>query len=136
MKLTLTIVLSVIFIGTTMFGLFGMNHSSDHSGSPCIISVIQGIDCASTQDILSMLNLHSGILNSFLAPTISGVVSIATIIFLAYFSFVFLRKVFYVPSFRLNNARFTDADQRSTSLFEKITSWLSFHENSPAFCRA
>lgn len=130
MKYLLTTVMLISFVGIAVFGfVFLASGMSEHSAD-CITSPIDGASCPVS--IVGMTLQHISTIQNFSQALIpSTVLLLFVALFSLAISFYFLLKNLVYPSVRFSFQRRKDPAKFLSQ--QKIVSWLSLFENSPAF---
>ena len=137
MKLALTTILLVGFVGIVVFGLITMNHRNAYDHNGCILATTQGADCSKVTDSLSFVAFHLDAFKNFSTAVFSNNI---LSIFLAIVALISL--VGFGISLRVNvqhsQLNFFSRRRRFLESFcppfqKELTRWLALHENSPAF---
>ncbi len=137
MKLALTIFLITGFIGIAVFGVFAMNHGSEHGHNGCIAATAKGVDCPKEEGAISFLNFHLDAFRSFSTATfgdnIAGALLLLIALILAVAGGVVASIHTAPPALAVNYHRRQFLESYSFPFQREFTHWLALHENSPAF---
>ncbi|MEK7506539.1 MAG: hypothetical protein AAB566_00580 [Patescibacteria group bacterium] len=126
------IILLVSFIGVAVFGFAGMAMDSDHLSQTCLAANVQSALPCPESGALAFLNFHLNALRSF---------SLAVLVALAAVSAWLVFSLFYEAVWSGGQDGGNSLAQRTVQLrhrdvppsfLEKIISWFSLLENSPA----
>ena len=134
MKYLLTLILLISFVGIAIFGFTLFAHGMDSSDSNCITSPIDGTVCPTS--IAAMTLHHISSLQTLLTsvtPSISNWLLLLAFILLISVSVFLLYKNLLFPKLELLRKRLRDLETNLSYSQQKIISWLSLFENSPAF---
>ncbi|MBI2482529.1 MAG: hypothetical protein HYV76_03160 [Candidatus Vogelbacteria bacterium] len=134
MKSILTLILIVSFAGIAVFGFTIFSHSMSESTSGCVTSPIDGTPCPT--NIVAMTLQHVSALQTLttsVTSSISSWILLLAFILLVSFSISIFYKNLLFPKLELLHQRLRDLVFNSFYSKQKITSWLSLFENSPAF---
>lgn len=135
MKYFASILLIMSFAGIGIFGSALLDHgmmSSSNTG--CGFSAIDGTPCPT--NIMDMTLHHISALQTLtmtIVPSISGWLSLFASLLLISVSIFLLYKNLLLPKLGLLPQRLRDLRLHSLYSQQKITSWLSLFEDSPAF---
>mgnify|MGYP001604232758 CR=1 FL=1 len=133
MKSWLTILLTIGFIGITIFGAFTMGHASEigHSGS--IAATAQSTDCPKKEDIFGFLNFHLNVFRTFSTAIFLESIIISLLLLIALL-IIFNLKVrinsYILPNLERNQTRYQFLESFLPQK-RKLARWLAIHENSP-----
>jgi len=133
MKHLLTLILLISFVGIAIFGFSLFAHGMDSSGNNCITSPIDGTDCPTS--IAAMTLHHISSLQTLLTsvtPSLSNWLSLLAFVLLVSVSVFLLFKNLLFPKPELLRKRLRDLEVSLFCSKQKIISWLSLFENSPA----
>ena len=134
MKHFLTFILLVSFLGIAIFGFTVFAHGMDSSDNNCVTSPIDGTVCPTS--IVAMTLHHISSLQTLLTsvtPSISNLLLLLVFILLVSVSVFQLYKNLLFPKLDLLRERLRDLETNLSYSKQKIISWLSLFENSPAF---
>lgn len=99
----------------------------DHHGN-CIASSVAGVSCPAALNPLVFFGIHLNFLKNFSEGLLAAVFAVFLLAFFYTWDFIKPKAADRIISF-FNTALF---ELNNSSLKRKLTSWLSFHENSPA----
>lgn len=134
MKHLITLVLIISFVGIAIFGFAVFSHGMSDSSSGCVTSPIDGTPCPT--NIVAMTLQHISalqILTTSVTPSISNWLSLLAFIFLISVSIILFYKNLLFPKLEFSRERLRDLTSNFSYSKQKIISWLSLFENSPAF---
>ena len=134
MKHLLTLILLISFVGIAIFGFTLFAHGMDSSDSNCITSPIDGTSCPTS--IAAMTLHHISALQTLLTsvtPSISNLLLLLAFMLLILVSVFLSHKNILFPKLDLLRERLRDLATNFSYSKQKIISWLSLFENSPAF---
>lgn len=134
MKYLITFILIISFAGIAIFGFTLFAHGMNSSDSNCITSPIDGTVCPT--NIAAMTLHHISSLQTLLTavtPSISNWLLLLAFMLLVSVSVFFLYKNLLFPELELLRERLRDLATDFSYSKQKIISWLSLFENSPAF---
>lgn len=133
MKYYLTFILIVSFAGIAVFGFTIFGDGMMHGGN-CITSPIDGTPCPVS--IIAMTLQHVSALQTLTtstSPSAYNLLSLlAYILLVSVLVFLFYKNLLF-PKLELSHRRLRDLASNFSYSQQKITSWLSLFENSPAF---
>ncbi len=134
MKHLLIFILLISFVGIAIFGFTLFAHGMDSSDKNCITSPIDGTECPTSITAMTLHHISSlqNLLTS-VAPSISNWLLLLSFILLISVSVFLLFKNLLFPKLELLRKRLRDLEVSLSYSKQKITSWLSLFENSPAF---
>lgn len=116
-------ILTVVgFFGIAVFGVFAMNHGHNEAG--CIAASAQGATCPGTEDTLSFIAFHASAFKNFSTATFATVILLLIAVFVSNTGGLAI-----IP-------RHSDKQRPNLVvplLKQRLTYWLSLHENSPSF---
>ncbi len=133
MKYLLALILVVSFVGIAVFGFSIFGRGVMH-GPNCITSPIDGTPCPT--NIATMTLQHISSLQALMmsvVPQISNLFSLLVFAFLISVSIFLLHKNLLYPKLEFLHQRLRDLASNFSYSKQKIISWLSLFENSPAF---
>lgn len=134
MKYLATLFLIVSFVGIGIFGSALFNHAMmDGSNSGCVASAIDGTACPTS--IMDMTLHHISALQTLtttVVPPISSWLLLLASLLLISVSVLLFYKNSLLPRLELLPQRLRDLTLHSLFSQQKITSWLSLFELSPA----
>ena len=133
MKSILTLILIVSFAGIVVFGFTLFSHGMSESTSGCITSPIDGTPCPT--NIIAMTLQHVSALQTLttsVMPSFSSWILLLAFILLVSFSISIFYKSLFYPKLEFSHQRLRDLVSNSFYSKQKITSWLSLFELSPA----
>ena len=134
MKYLATLLLIVSFAGMGIFGFSLFDHAMmDGSNSGCVASAIDGTVCPTR--IMDMTLHHISALQTItttVVPPISGLLLLLASLLLISVSILLFYKDQLLPKLGLLPQRLRDLTLHSLFSRQKITSWLSLFELSPA----
>ena len=134
MKHFLSFILLASFIGIAIFGFTVFAHGMSSSDGNCITSPIDGTPCPTS--IAAMTLHHISSLQTLLTsvtPSISNLLLLLAFILLVSVSVFQLYKNLLFLKLELLRKRLRDLEANLSYSKQKIISWLSLLENSPAF---
>jgi hypothetical protein len=134
MKYLITFILIISFAGIAIFGFTLFAHGMNSSDSNCITSPIDGTVCPTS--IAAMTLHHISSLQTLLTavtPSISNWLLLLAFMLLVSVSVFLLYKNILFPKLELLRERLRDLATDFSYSKQKIISWLSLFENSPAF---
>lgn len=134
MKYLITSILVISFVGIAIFGFAIFSHGMSDSSSGCVTSPIDGTPCPT--NIVAMTLQHVSALQTLttsLTPSISGFILLLAFMLLVSFAISIFYKNLLFPKLELLHQRLRDLVFNSFFSKQKIISWLSLFENSPAF---
>jgi len=134
MKYLITLILVVSFVGIAIFGFTLFAHGMDSSDSNCITSPIDGTACPT--NITAMTLHHISSLQTLITsttPSISNWLLLLAFLLLISVSIFLSYKNLLFPKLELLRERLRDLATNLSYSKQKIISWLSLFENSPAF---
>ncbi len=137
MKLLLTALTIIGFLGIAVFGVFGMSHGGTHSLNGCIAALVQGADCSIYQKAFSFLTFHLEVFKSFSTAVFGERLINALFILTASLSAIGL--LVFTSSKKEALATVHSSFNGhppgfvALSLTRQFTRWLAIHENSPSF---
>lgn len=134
MKYLITLILVVSFVGIAIFGFTLFAHGMDSSDNNCITSPIDGTACPTS--IVAMTLHHISSLQKLLTsvtPSISNLLLLLAFILLVSVSIFSFYKNLLFPKLELLRERLRNLATNFSYSKQKIISWLSLFENSPAF---
>lgn len=134
MKYLITLILVVSFVGIATFGFTAFSHGMNGSDDNCVTSPIDGTICPTS--IVAMILHHISSLQTLITsitPSISNWLSLLAFILLISVSVFLLYKNLLFPKLELLRERLRDLATNFFHSKQKIISWLSLFENSPAF---
>ena len=130
MKYLLTTIMLISFVGIAVFGFVFWASGMNEHNADCITSPIDGTPCPVS--IVGMTLQHISTLQNFSQALVpSTVLLLLVALFSLAISFHFLLKNLISPSIRFSFQRRNDPAKFHSQ--QKIISWLSLLENSPAF---
>ena len=133
MKLILTFILVLSFIGIGVFGIFVMNHNFDHSQN-CLFTLARGTDCPES-GALSFINFHLGASRIFsnVVFAVGGLTSALFLLVVLIGSAVkIMAGIGLLNSpFIVKYKRFEFLEPETFSIKRKLAHWLALHEMSP-----
>jgi len=133
MKSILTLILIISFVGIVVFGFTLFSHGMSESTSGCITSPIDGTPCPT--NIVAMTLQHISALQTLttsVMPSFSSWILLLAFILLVSFSISTFYKSLFYPKLEFSHQRLRDLASNSFYSKQKITSWLSLFELSPA----
>ncbi len=134
MKYITTLLLIMSFVGIGIFGFAIFDHGISDSGSGCFTSPVDGTPCPT--NIVAMTLQHVSALQMLTTSTMLSVsdwLSLLAFITLILVSiFLFYKNILY-PKLKFLHQRLQDLKFNFSHSRQKIVSWLSLFENSPAF---
>ena len=133
MKSILTLILIISFAGIAVFGFTLFSHGMSESTSGCITSPIDGTPCPT--NIVAMTLQHISALQTLttsVMPSFSSWILLLAFILLVSFSISTFYKSLFYPKLEFSHQRLRDLASNSFYSKQKITSWLSLFELSPA----
>ena len=134
MKHFLTFILLISFIGIATFGFTAFAHGMNSSDSNCITSPIDGTVCPTSITAMTLHHISSlQTLLTSITPSIPNLLLLLAFIFLVSVSVFQICKNLLFPKLELLRRRLRDFATNFSYSKQKITSWLSLFENSPAF---
>ena len=137
MKHLLTLILLISFVGIAIFGFTLFAHEMggmEGSENNCITSPIDGTLCPT--DITAMTLNHISSLQALLTSVTSSISNwllLLAFVLLVSVSVFLLYKNLLFPKLDLLRERLRDLATNFSYSKQKIISWLSLFENSPAF---
>ncbi len=134
MKYLATLLLIMSFIGVGIFGFVLFDHAMmDGSNSGCVASAIGGTECPT--NIVAMVSHHVSVIQTLTTttvPPIGSLLSLLTSLLLISVSIFLFYKNLLLPKLESLPQRIRDLTLRSLLSRQKIVSWLSLFELSPA----
>ncbi len=134
MKYFLTFILIVSFVGIGVFGFALFDHAiMDGSNSGCVASAIDGTACPTS--IMEMTLHHVSVLQTLTTtlPSSSNWLLLFSSLLLVSVSIFLFYKNLLLPKLEFLPQRLRDLASNFSYSKQKIISWLSLFENSPAF---
>lgn len=134
MKYLLTLILLISFVGIAIFGFTLFDHGMDSSDGNCITSPMDRTSCPTS--IVAMTLHHISSLQTLLTsvtPSISNLLSLLAFMLLVSVSAFLLYKNLLFPKLEFLRERLRELATDFSFSKQKIISWLSLLENSPAF---
>ena len=134
MKHLLTLILLISFVGIAIFGFTLFAHGMDSSDNNCITSPIDGTACPTS--IAAMTLHHISSLQTLLTsvtPSFSNLFLLLAFLLLVSVSILSFYKNLLSQKLGFSRERLRDLASNFSYSKQKITSWLSLFENSPAF---
>ena len=134
MKYLITLILIVSFVGIAIFGFAVFDHGMSSSDNNCVSSPIDGTVCPT--NIVAMTLQHISALQTLTmsaTPQISNLLFLLAFISLIFISIILFYKNLLYPKLELSHQRLQDLASDFSYSKQKIISWLSLFENSPAF---
>lgn len=134
MKYLITTIMIISLFGVTVFGPTLFTHDMSSSDNNCITSPIDGTPCPT--NIVAMTLQHISAIQTLttsVIPSISSWFSLLASLLLISVSIFLFYKNLLLPKLGLLPQRLRDLRLHSLYSKQKITSWLSLFENSPAF---
>ena len=136
MRITLTLFLITGFIGVAVFGVFAMNHGSEHGHGGCIAATAQGIDCLKYEGVLSLIAFHLDAFRSFSTATFGDNIAHILLSLIALMSVIAIGIIARIHLSHLPRATYYRHRQFLNSDYfpsqRKFIRWLAFRENSPS----
>ncbi len=134
MKYLLTTILLISFAGIAIFGFTLFAHGMDSSDNNCITSPMDGTACPTSITAMTLHHISSlQTLITSVTPLISNWLLLLAFILLVSVSVFLLYKNLLFPKLGLLRERLRDLEANLSYSKQKIISWLSLFENSPAF---
>jgi hypothetical protein len=134
MKRILSLLLIIGFVGIGVFGFALFDHAvMDGSSNGCVASAIDGTACPTS--IMDMTLHHISALQTLtttVVPPISSLLLLLASLLLISVSILLFYKDRLLPKLELLPQRLRDLTLDSLFSHQKITSWLSLFELSPA----
>jgi len=133
MKFLFTIILIVSFVGIAILGFTLFAHGMDSSDNNCITSSIDGTKCPT--NIVAMTLHHISSLQTLtmsVMPSISSWLLLLAFLLLVSVSIILFYKNLPYPKLEFSRERLRDLASNFFYSKQKIISWLSLLENSPA----
>ncbi len=134
MKYLASLLLITSFVGVAILGLVLFDMGPNHSGTGCVVSAIDKTTCPTS--IMGMTLRHISILQTLTATVVlSGsnwLLLLATLLLISV-SILLLYTNLLFPKLKFLRERLRDLILRSLFSKQKILSWLSLFELSPAF---
>lgn len=133
--------LFIVYIGISVFGIFGMHAMMNNQNGGCIAATVQDKDCPYQINSFDYLVFHINAYKNFSLAIFSGNVLDSLSIIFSLLALVGLT-LFYPFIIRLSRFTLSKQRYRYRNSFlshqkQKINQWLSLLENSPAaFSRA
>ncbi len=125
-----------IFLTIAVFGVFSMNHGSEH-GQGCIAAVAQGnIDCPNKTGPFAFLIFHLDVFKSFSTATFGSPSVMESLVVLALILISFLTLFFGGATTIFSQLQVRRRKRQESFEFPlrlKLNRWLALHENSPTF---
>ena len=134
MKYLLTLILLISFVGIAIFGFTLFAHGMEGSDNNCVTSPIDGTSCPTS--IVAMTLHHISAIQTLLTsvtPSISNLLLLLAFMLLVSVSVFLSYKNLLSPKLALLRERLRDLATNFSYSKQKIISWLSLFENSPAF---
>ena len=134
MKYFITLILIASFVGIAIFGFTLFAHGMEGSDNNCITSPIDGTSCPTS--IVAMTLHHISSLQTLLTsvtPSFSSLLLLLAFLLLISVSIFLSYKNLLFPKLELLRKRLRDLATNLSYSKQKIISWLSLFENSPAF---
>lgn len=134
MKYLVTLLLTISFAGVGVFGFSLFNHAMmDGSNSGCVASSVDGTECPTS--IMAMTLHHVSALQALtttvVPPIASWLLLLASLLLLSVSIFLFYKNLLF-PKLEFLPQRLRDLTLHSLYSKQRITSWLSLFELSPA----
>ena len=134
MKHFLTFILLVSFVGIAIFGFTLFTYGIDGSDNDCITSPIDGTACPTSIAAMTLHHISSlQTLITSVTPSISNWLLLLAFLLLISVSVFLSYKNFLFPKLEFLRERLRDLATNFSYSKQKIISWLSLFENSPAF---
>lgn len=134
MKYLASLLLMMSFVGVAVWGSVLFNMGPDHLGAGCVVSVIDKTTCPTS--IVGMTLRHISILQTLTTTVVlSGsnwLLLLATLLLISVSILLFYTNLLF-PKLKFLRERLRDLILRSLFSKQKILSWLSLFELSPAF---
>jgi len=133
MKYLATLLLIVSFVGIGIFGFALFDHAMmDGSNSGCVASAIDGTECPT--NIMAMASHHVSAIQTLtttLPASSNWLLLLASLLLVSVSIFLFYKDLL-LPKSELLPQRLRDLSLSSLRSRQKIVSWLSLFELSPA----
>jgi uncharacterized membrane protein YhaH (DUF805 family) len=134
MKYLLTLILLISFVGIAIFGFTLFDHGMDNSDGNCITSPMDRTACPTSIVAMTLHHISSlQALTTSIVSSISNWLLLLAFILLVSVSAFLLYKNLLFPKLELLQKRLRDLEVNFSYSKQKIISWLSLLENSPAF---
>ena len=132
MKRILPLILIISLFGMAFLGSALMVMDQNHSGS-CIASEAIGTDCPTSIAAFTFHHVDAlrSIMTSLIAPLSNSLIALSLLLVVFALVFIFSKDL-YQPNFNFPQRRVQDLEISSSYGKQKIFSWLSLFELSPA----
>ena len=132
MKYLASLLLIASFVGIALFGAVIFDHNMRISDINCVSSAIGEIACPAS--IVAMTLHHISVIQALVTttpPVFSSLLLLASLFFITFLSSLF-HKNLLLPKLELLPERLQNLTLHSLFIKQKIVSWLSLFELSPA----